>query len=320
MKNDNNVNNEYSDYISRQVSDDSDKSIFSGSSYFQYEYVVLIIAILALIGSVALIIYLIATTRKYTTEDTVYKPTRQAEELIIDLSGNSCGDELIEDAVAGADDIRVSFQYSKKNVKLCDLEQTTNAKTKECALVDSEEYAYDIMVSGIPKDYYITIEDDNTYTPIVYDSGAIVDGVATHQTDLTGVLTTYTISVYYTDTEFKSCSDQLVKRFTLTTPKYNDYYNSNICYNMEDYKYCLEFIYEDISNIQIYENIMEYAKEHKIVSKEEAMFNQDMNNKLKLAKYILISIIAVEFIIVVIIMVILYIVSAKRKKKEAEEA
>ncbi len=320
MDNDNNVRNEYSDYVSRSVADDMDTDIFKGTPFFQYEYIILIVAILVLIGSIALIIYLVATAKTYTAQDATYKPTRQAEELIIDMSGSSCSNETLETAVDTADSIAVNFEYSTQKVKLCDLEQTTNAQTKECALVETEEYIYIINVTGIPNNYYIAIEDDNTFIQSIYEGDSIVGGKVQHVSDTTGTLTTYTISVYYTDKEFKTCSDQLVKRFTITTPKYNDFYGSNICYGMEDYEYCLEFIYEDISNTKMYEKILEYQHEHNIISKEDAEFLKQFEEKKNVVKYIIIVYIVAEFVIVLIIIVSLYIRNAKRRKKEEEEA
>ena len=312
----NNVNNEYSDYVSRTVSDDLDTDIFSGSQYFQYEYLILIIAVLVLIGSIGLIIYLVATAKTYTAEDAVYKPTRPAEELIVDLAGSMCDSEVLDTAVDGAEQIGVSFEYSKQKVSLCDLDQTTNAETKECALIDSEEYIYIIKVTNIPNNYYVAIEDDNTYVSSVYEDDAITDGVVQHVTDLTGTLTTYTISIYYTDKEFQTCTDQLIRRFTLTTPQYNDFYGSNLCYNMENYEYCLEFIYEDISNTKIYEKILEYASEHHVVSKEDTLFQQKVDKKLGIVKYIIIGFMALEFVLVIVIISTLYILNAKKKRDE----
>lgn len=312
----NNVNNEYNDYVSRSVSDDFDTDIFSGSQYFQYEYLILIIAIIVLIGSIGLIIYLVATAKTYTAQDSVYKPTRPADELIVDMSGSACDAEVLDTAVDDADNISVNFEYSKQKVSLCDLDQTTNAETKECALVDSEEYIYIITVSNIPNNYYVAIEDDNTYVSSIYEDDAITDGVVQHVTDLTGTLTTYTISIYYTDKEFESCTDQLIKRFTLTTPQYNDFYGSNLCYNMESYEYCLEFIYEDISNTKIYEKILQYANEHNIVSKEDTLFQQKIDKKLGIVKYIIIGFMSLEFVLVIVITSTLVIINAKKKREE----
>ena len=134
------------------------------------------------------------------------------------------------------------------------------------------------------------------------------------------VYATYTISIYYTDKEFKTCNDQLIKRFTLTTPKYNDFYGSNLCYGMEDYEYCLEFIYEDISNTKMYEKILEYSHNHSIISKEEAEFRKLYDEKRSVVKYIIIIFIIAEFIIVLIVAVVLYIMHAKRRKKDEEDA
>ena len=115
---------------------------------------------------------------------------------------------------------------------------------------------FDIHVLNITEDIYIKVYNDYNDEVKTFRYNDTKDGVATFRVDDIEKLVTYTIEVY---SNKYSCAGEMFRKFTLTTPMYNNYSERPQCEDNKDFYYCQEFINsENISFNEFFEKIKEF--------------------------------------------------------------
>ena len=103
------------------------------------------------------------------------------------------------------------------------------------------------------------------------------------------------------------CTDILLKTITVKIPYYNEFYERHQaeCEENKDFKYCKEFIEEDIKQTEIEKEFKKYIQDSKKQSTSKFMYN--LFNVLKDYIYIIVG------VILIIVLVIVYIFKRKRR-------
>lgn len=130
---------------------------------------------------------------------------------------------------------------------------------------DNGNYSFDISIYNIVEDIYITynVEDEIATTTVL--PSETTNGVYTFNVADTTSIITYEITVR---TLNFGCIDD-IRKFTITKPKRNNYYDLDICKYDEvvDYLYCREWITQDfgLTDAEIKEKIINKRSAKKVV-------------------------------------------------------
>lgn len=145
--------------------------------------------------------------------------------------------------------------------------------------VDFYSKGFEISILNITEDIYVRVTnniDDEIRTFYYKDTK---DGVGTFETKESDELVTYTIEVYANK---YSCAGEEFRKFSITTPIYNEYSNFRECEGHEDFYYCQQYITSD--NIPVYdfaEQLEKYVKEKEQKQEEEGKKNKSFFEKIK---------------------------------------
>lgn len=165
-------------------------------------------------------------------------------------------------------------------------------------------YYMKVTITNITENLYLTTEDE------LYDKNNNLVSLinANNITDGNIELNFYNIANVHTlkfdiHASTNNCSGNKLMTLSLKVPKYNEFYNYEICQGIQDYKYCQQFLDSDIKTETIIKKVNEY--------KENLENKPNENNKNNnILKYIII----IGSGIVAIFLIILLIKFIRRKK------
>lgn len=292
---------------------------------FKREYVPVVIASILLVLLVIALIFAIF----YDKEDfdiNVPEENGMLNEILVDTSESLCDSKTIQKLYNQANDVKVTYKPVKK-VTSTGVDLDTNED------VEVESYVYEVTISNITEDIYLIIKNDNIYFKDIVKTIKYADtkkGKYVFTTDYTELLVTYEVSVYSAE---KSCKDELYRKFTFITPIYNRFYDMYTCVSYPDFKWCQQFITEDVPSYQEFQTeLKKYAKSERITTTNifdsmhgtttkkaanDKTDNNDKNNKkesegLSTKTIIIVSIIGGLVILIVIVTSVILI--GRRKK------
>lgn len=123
---------------------------------------------------------------------------------------------------------------------------------------------FNIHILNITEDIYVKVSNNVNAEVKTYHYKDTQDGIATFQTLDNERLVTYTIEVY---SNKYSCAGEMYRKFTLTTPLYNNYAERPQCEGNEEFYYCQEFINSE--NITFNEFIDKFSEFYAQKQEEE---------------------------------------------------
>lgn len=138
---------------------------------------------------------------------------------------------------------------------------------------------FNIHILNITEDIYVRVSNDVNDEIKTFRYSDTQDGVATFQTTDNERLVTYTIEVYSAK---YSCTGEMFRKFTLTTPLYNNYSERPQCVDNQEFYYCQEFISsENITFSEFIDKISEYQSKKQQEEEQKQEENKNFINKLK---------------------------------------
>lgn len=131
--------------------------------------------------------------------------------------------------------------------------------------MDSTMEVFDISIFNITEELYVIVKNNITREEKTFTHSDTVDGVATFRWTYAESVTNFTIQVYTTNKT--SCPDEKFKTFYLTTPRYNEYYDVEVCQELSEFYLCQKFVtFSEISEEKFFTQLENYR-------------NGDVNNK-----------------------------------------
>ncbi len=100
------------------------------------------------------------------------------------------------------------------------------------------------------------------------------------------------------------CDEDIVYTINLNIPKYNIYYNTEVCSGISNYEYCEQYIFTTLSNEEIKIRIDDYRESHEI-----GVVVEEDNN----INYIIVG--GIIILIIAIIVTVILLIRHKRKKE-----
>lgn len=163
-----------------------------------------------------------------------------------------------------------------------------------------------IMITNLDEDIYIKVEDEDL---ISFNDG---DSEFYYDDTKDGVLElkVYRLSKYrnirfsvYANTS--TCNNKITS-FYVKIPRYNNFYNMDICKGIQDYKYCQEYLFNNTSDVKVRDKILEYKKSLK---------NGKQKDSKKISYKRIIIIISIMSLGLIITGICLFIIIKKWKEK-----
>lgn len=125
-----------------------------------------------------------------------------------------------------AANVRVSYEIAEEKVTFVEGEGVIEV--------------FKINILNISDDFYVIIKNDINNEEKRFDASDSVDGIISFTWDYADTVTNFIIEVYTTNKT--SCPGELYKTVYLTTPRYNEYYNTAICQELIDFYLCQKFV------------------------------------------------------------------------------
>lgn len=127
---------------------------------------------------------------------------------------------------------------------------------------DTTRKLFEISILNITDDLYVVVKNDADKTVITFTSKDVKDGIAKFRWAYVEDVTNFTFDIY-TSNKTK-CPNEKYKTLTLSTPRYNKYFNWEVCQGNEDFYLCKEFVTAaKIPQKDVFDQIGKY-KQHQI--------------------------------------------------------
>lgn len=172
------------------------------------------------------------------------------KEKKVDISSSTCPKVDLADLKEEADKVELSYEYYDK-------ETGEEAEYDSIFEMESTEYTLKIpliYITNLTDNIYVILESNQyndsykkiTTKDINEDGFAVYEGVYSEKALI------YTVRVYI---DVDNCHDVMIRKFTMQVPVYNKYVNQARCSYYPDFKYCAEYLSEDLPsyNTFIYE-------------------------------------------------------------------
>lgn len=226
---------------------------------FKREYVPVVIASILLVLLVIALIFAIFYDKK-DFDINIPEENGMLNEILVDTSESLCDSKMMQKLYKKANDVKITYKPVKKVTSTgVDLDSNED--------IEVESYVYEVTISNISEDIYLIIKNDNIYTKEEVKTIKYTDtekGKYVFTTDYTELLVTYETSIYSAE---KSCKDELYRKFTFITPIYNRFYDMYTCVSYPNFKWCQQFITEDVPSYQEFQTeLKKYAKSEKITT------------------------------------------------------
>lgn len=213
---------------------------------FKREYVPIVLAVIILFVLVGGLIYIIGHDFKFE-EETVDPNQAVQEELLIDNSNSKCSKDELNELYELAEKITI-------NTEMVDIfyETTMNDETGEPE--DIYTSVAQFTMSNVDEKLYFYVTNDSNDEKQEYKP-------ENNQIQFNGVVSfdivTYTVEVRSNEYD---CSGETIRKFTLKTKIFNRFSYMNDCEDYPDYKYCQEYIDEEVPSLQTFLSELEKYK------------------------------------------------------------
>lgn len=219
---------------------------------FKREYTPVVIAVIILIALIGALIATLLYKGEYLDE-TPQSDEFIQEEMVIDNKNSKCNSKELDELFKRARKV----ELETKMIKIF-LETVPDLAT-ENEFVDIYADVLEVTLKNVTDDIYIKVTNNKNDNVQTLKKKDFKDGVVKFNTEYTTEVITYTIEVHANKYD---CVDEIVRKFTVLTPIYNNYSNMGQCNDYPEFRYCQEFLTEDMISLgQFRKELAIYIKE-----------------------------------------------------------
>ena len=206
-------------------------------SKFKREYIPVIFAFLILILLIVALVFVILYDRE-DLDVNIPDPSNDIEEIEVDTSDSACSSSELATLNNAANNVTVSYEDEKIVVgQGYDIDGDYEGDT--APLVDLYGTVFNVSFANITDDIYLRITNDTNDTELTFTKENMDAGEAVFQTEYGDELTTYTVEVLASNYD---CADEVIRKFNLTVPIYNQFSEMEACNTYPNFYYCQEYI------------------------------------------------------------------------------
>jgi len=211
------------------------------------------------------------------------------------VDASTCSNERIIELSSLASNVQVSYEPYEDNV-------TTFDETFDVEVDDSDPAFY-ITIYNLDEGLNAVVtREDIKKAVVVTPEDADADGVILVNAGTAYSIKNFTIKIRSND---DNCKNEVLKTATVTTPKYNDWFEREACEENPDFEMCQEYSLNDYSNVsdrEFSEKLTTYKEEKKKEEERKNSLWYKISSFLNKYKWIFIAIaLAVIAIVIVII-------------------
>ena len=205
-------------------------------SKFKREYIPVIFAFLILILLIVALVFVILYDRE-DLDVNIPDPSNDIEEIEVDTSDSACSSSELATLNNAANNVTVSYEDEKIVVgQGYDIDGDYDG---EVPLVDLYGTVFNVSFANITDDIYLRITNDTNDTELTFTKENMDAGEAVFQTEYSDELTTYTVEVLASNYD---CVDEVIHKFNLTVPVFNQFSEMEACNTYPNFYYCQEYI------------------------------------------------------------------------------
>ncbi len=186
--------------------------------------------------------------------------------------------------------------------------------------MDAERIFFQIDILNITDDVYLKITNDFNNEEIIYNYADTEDGLITFNWFDIDSVVNFKVEVY--SSVNSACPGELYRTISLKLPRYNYFYDYEICNDYKDFSLCQQFVFfNDIDEKDFNEQLNKYKaslNKEDTENKPNGNITNNYNSNLKVAFYTFLIIIAIVLIIIIIVK-LLQVLKKKRKKNNYEK-
>lgn len=133
-------------------------------------------------------------------------------------------------------------EQNELNSKAANIRVSYESVTEEIQFEDmpSTKDVFYITILNVTEEFYILLKNDINNEEVILTVDDISDGAITYKWDYAETVTNFTIQVYTTNKT--NCAEERYKTIYLTTPRYNEFYNYEICQELPDFYLCQKYV------------------------------------------------------------------------------
>lgn len=128
------------------------------------------------------------------------------------------------------------------------------------------DYYFKVSIVNVTEDFYVVVKNDYNDEEQTYYSSDAVDGIITIKWRYSDKVTNFNIQAYTSSNT--NCPNEKFKTVYLTTPRFNEYSEREICLDYPDFNYCQKFVtFAEINDDEFVEKMVSYSE--KVTGQDE---------------------------------------------------
>lgn len=229
---------------------------FSGKREFKREYIPVIITGLILIILVGALIFMISYKGNLKLEEVPNNSGHEVNEFNVDIDKDKCSNDLIKQLTKEAK--KIEMEYKDKTIRSeFPIEEAEEANDEN---LYSFQYVWTVFFKNMTDNFYLKITNDKTDEVKTITKDTLVDGKWQFDTEQTGEVITYTISVI---SNVDNCNEQVFRKFELKALIYNAWHTFSKCSVFPEFKYCQKWTDENLISLNKFNSeLKKYKKQH----------------------------------------------------------
>lgn len=186
--------------------------------------------------------------------------------------------------------------------------------------MDTTKKVFEISIFNIIEDFYVIVKNNKNNSEMLFRGSDTTDGIAKFTWDDLSEVANFTFQVY--TTEKTNCPDERFKTIYLTTPRYNIYYDREICSKLKEFYLCEKYVtFDEVDANEFSIKLKEYQEEISKIDNNKEEDNKTNDKDISLTDNIFKFLDTYKFIIIgglLIVLAILYVVNRKKTKKQRD--
>ena len=179
------------------------------------------------------------------------------------LADSNCSYNEQAELLNKATNIKASYEIESEIVHFVDMD----------ANVDH----FNILVSNVTEDFYVIIKNDFNSETKTYNYSDTKDGIITYRWNNIDSIANFTIEVY--ESGLTKCAGEKYKTLYIQTPRFNEYYDREICEELTDFYLCQKYTTSKIVAEDRFFEQLESYQSGKINNQGEAIDNRNVFDK-----------------------------------------
>lgn len=179
------------------------------------------------------------------------------------LAESKCSYNEQSELLNKATNVKISYEIASEVVHFTDM--------------DANIDYINISIYNITEDFYVILKNDYNGSSQTFRYSDSKDGVITYRWEYLDKITNFTAEVYASGTT--NCAGEKFKTLYLQTPRYNEYYDREVCEQLTDFYLCQKYVTSSLVTEERFFEQLDSYKSGKINEQGEEIDNRNIFDK-----------------------------------------